>query len=207
MGCWQRGWFFSETLLHCTTVHEWTAINRILLPEPALQQGTSPCLSQYLTLQHHCRYFVIVSTCCYYLCLSKYCPIKLRQKHCNYYKVTLARHVSVLTCLNMLLLLINRPSVAWAVLQTALSLINRPGLAFSTKPSKHHYTQTERARQLTLWEYVPPTTCHMSWVMFNISRVMCQVSNVKSIFFFFFFLDKVVALVGGGSVINWAYLV
>ena len=41
---------------------------------------------------------------------------------------------------------------------------------------------------------------HMSRVMRHMSRVTCHF-----FFFFFFFLDKVVKLIGGGSVINGAY--
>ena len=51
----------------------------------------------------------------------------------------------------------------------------------------------------------------MSHVMYHVSRhvsrhvshVMCHVSHVT--FFLLFFLDKVVKLIGGGSVINGAY--
>ena len=50
--------------------------------------------------------------------------------------------------------------------------------------------------------------CHMSHVRYHVSDyrcymsdVMCHVSDVGSIFF----KDKVVELVGGGSVINGAY--
>ena len=44
----------------------------------------------------------------------------------------------------------------------------------------------------------------MSGVRRHMSRVMCQVSSV-TLLFFSFLLDKVVELVGGGSVINGAY--
>ena len=63
---------------------------------------------------------------------------------------------------------------------------------FSFKPSYHHYTQTVRARELNFWENVHPPPC-----------VRCQVSVVS--FFLSLFLGKLVGLVGGGSVINWAY--
>ena len=46
-------------------------------------------------------------------------------------------------------------------------------------------------------ECSPPTTCHMSYVTCHMSCVAC----------IFFFLDIVVKLIGGGSVINGAYLV
>ena len=43
---------------------------------------------------------------------------------------------------------INRPGVAGAVLQTSLSLIDSLSQrSFSSKPSKHHYTQTVTARE------------------------------------------------------------
>ena len=55
--------------------------------------------------------------------------------------------------------------------------------------SKHLHSQAVRARELTFWEKVhllPPVTCH--------------VSHVK---FFVVVVDKVVKLVGGGSIIRW----
>ena len=49
----------------------------------------------------------------------------------------------------------------------------------------------------------------MSGVRCHVSGVTSQVSGVKSyvsvVFIFIYFLDKVVVLVGGGSVINGAY--
>ena len=42
-------------------------------------------------------------------------------------------------------------------------------------------------------------TCHMSSVTCHMSHVMCHMSH--------FFSGEVVKLIGGGSVINWAYLV
>ena len=58
-------------------------------------------------------------------------------------------------------------------------------------------------------ECSPPTTCHMSGadVRFQVSGVTCHMSGVTYffIFIFIYFLDKVVKLVGGGSVINGAY--
>ena len=47
---------------------------------------------------------------------------------------------------------------------------------FSSKPSKHHYTQTERARELTFWEN--GHAHHLSHIMYQVSCVMCQVSGV-----------------------------
>ena len=70
--------------------------------------------------------------------------------------------------------------------------------------------------------FTPPNmlhvTCHMSRVTCHVSRVTCHVSHVtcqkkkiyilikKKLFFFYLKkMDKVVELVGGGSVINGAY--
>ena len=50
---------------------------------------------------------------------------------------------------------------------------------------------------MAIWPYLA-TVCHMS-------GVTCQVSGVTCHFFFLFFFDKLVDLVGGGSVINGAY--
>ena len=52
---------------------------------------------------------------------------------------------------------------------------------------------------------VSRVTCHVSHVMCHVSRVTCHVSHVTCNFFSFFFSDKVVKLIGGGSVINGAY--
>ena len=80
----------------------------------------------------------------------------------------------------------------------ALSLINSLTTAFSFVKisSKHLCFQTVRARDLTLWDNVHHplcVTCHMS-------GVRCQITGVRR------HTDKVVELVGGGSVINWATL-
>ena len=60
----------------------------------------------------------------------------------------------------------------------------------------------------------PPTLCHISYVTCHVSLVSCQVSGVTChmlriiiIIYFLLFLDKVLKLVGGGSVINRAYFV
>ena len=85
----------------------------------------------------------------------------------------------------------NRPGVAGAILQTPPSLINYLiESPFSPKPSKHHYTQTMRDRELTFWENIIPlpcVTCKMSCVTCQVSCVGCHVELVK--FFFFFFLS------------------
>ena len=61
-------------------------------------------------------------------------------------------------------------------------------------------------------ECSPPSTCHMSCVTCPVSRVTCHVSRVMchmSQFFyfilFFFCFEKVLKIIGGGSVINGAY--
>ena len=85
---------------------------------------------------------------------------------------------------------INRPGVAGAVLQSPLLLINSLiKSAFSSKPSKHHYTQTVRARELNFWENVHPppsvtfqvscVTCQVSCVRCHVSGITCQVSGVR----------------------------
>ena len=67
---------------------------------------------------------------------------------------------------------------------------------FSSKPSKHHYSQTVRARELRIWEnFYTPTrvTCLMLCVTCQVSHVRCQVY-----FFLIFFSYKAVELFGGG---------
>ena len=61
--------------------------------------------------------------------------------------------------------------------------------------------------------FTPPNVsrvmCHVSCVMCHVSCVTCHVSrvtyHVSRFFIIFFFSDKVVKLIGGGSVINGAY--
>ena len=95
--------------------------------------------------------------------------------------------------------IINRPGVAGAVLQTPSSFINSvSSSAFSSRYSTNLHSQAVRARELNFFDNVhlpPPGTCHMS-------HVTCHVSHVTFSYFFFY---KVVKLVGGGSVINGAY--
>ena len=96
----------------------------------------------------------------------------------------------------------NRCVVARAVLQSLSLLISWfSEWVFSAKPSKHHYTQIVRARELKFWENVhpPSVTCQVSGVRCQVSCVMC--------FFLPCFFDKVMELVGGVSVINGAYTV
>ena len=62
-------------------------------------------------------------------------------------------------------------------------------------------SKTVRARENKFWEkdhLLPPVTCH-------VSHVTCHMSHVP--LYLFFSLDKVVNLVGGGSVINRARLI
>ena len=69
-------------------------------------------------------------------------------------------------------------------LQTPPSLIDLVSeSSFSSKPSKHHYNQTVRARELKFWENVH----QKSHVRCHVSSVTCQVSPVTYIFFFYFF--------------------
>ena len=59
-----------------------------------------------------------------------------------------------------------------------------------------------------LFNQMSGVMCHVSDVTCQVSLVRCDVSGVMFFFFFFlfhFFLDKVVGLVGGGSVINGAF--
>ena len=70
--------------------------------------------------------------------------------------------------------------------------------------SEHCQSQTGRAWELKFWENFHPTLCvmcHMSRVMCHVSPVTCHMSKKK------LSLKKVVELVGGGYVINGAYLV
>ena len=77
--------------------------------------------------------------------------------------------------------------------------------SFVKESSKHLYSQTVKARELTLLEkvHLPPhikcklthVTCHMSHDKCNMSRVLYNNS----------FFYKVGDLVGGGFVINEAY--
>ena len=84
-----------------------------------------------------------------------------------------------------------RPRVAGAVLQTPSTD------TFYSKSSNYHKSQTERARELKLWENVHTlqhVTCHMSHVTCHMSCVTCHKC--------FLCVEKVVKLIGGGSVIN-----
>ena len=106
-------------------------------------------------------------------------------------------HASVIYC-NLYVAqpqIFNIPGVAAAVLQTALWLFDRfIESSFSSQSSKHHTSQTERARELKLWEsdnsppgvrrHVSGVRCQVSGVMFQVSGVKCQVSGVTCHFFF-----------------------
>ena len=52
--------------------------------------------------------------------------------------------------------------------------------------------------------HVSHVMCHVSHVRCHMAGVTCQVSHVMRTFFISIFLDKVVELVGEGSVINRA---
>ena len=74
--------------------------------------------------------------------------------------------------------IINRSGEAGAVLQASLWLIDwLTESPFSANPSKHHYTKTVRARELTFFENVHPH--HVSHVRCQVSVVLCQVSHVR----------------------------
>ena len=78
---------------------------------------------------------------------------------------------------------------------------------FSSKSSRHCLSQTVRALKLNFWENVQPPpffTCRMSYVMCQVSRVRCHMSDVN-FFFVFKFVYKVVKIVDGGSVIIRVY--
>ena len=53
---------------------------------------------------------------------------------------------------------------------------------------------------------MPIVMCHMSCVTCHVSRVTRHMSHVKYNIFLFIFLEKVLKLVGGGSVIKGATL-
>ena len=100
-----------------------------------------------------------------------------------------------------LISLINRPGVAGAVLKhLCYWLIQSVSqCSCSSKSSKYHKSQTIRAREPTFWENVHPphhVTCYISHVTCYMSCVMCPVSYI------YIYFDKVMKLIGGGSVIN-----
>ena len=103
----------------------------------------------------------------------------------------------------------NRPSVAVAVLQTPFLLINwLSESAFSSKFPANLHSQAVRARELKFWDniHLPQhIICHMSCVTCQMSFVTCHMSCVTCIVSHVLFFNKVVKLVGGGSVINGAY--
>ena len=97
------------------------------------------------------------------------------------------------------LLIINRPRVARAVLQTP-SLLNNSlsESAFSSKYATNLHSQAVRTRELKFWENVylpPPVRCHMthvicdmSCVTWYISPVTCHMSVVTCIIIYLFYL-------------------
>ena len=73
-------------------------------------------------------------------------------------------------------IIFNRPGVAGAVLQTPLLLIHTfINSSFSSKPSKYHYTQSIRAKELKFWENFH----HVSHVRCQVSGVRCLVSYIS----------------------------
>ena len=82
--------------------------------------------------------------------------------------------------------IINGPSVAKAVLHTPSSLIiwfihSVIQSSFYSQSSKHHKSQTVRARYLHFWDNVHHplcVTCHVSNFMCYVSLVMCYLSRV-----------------------------
>ena len=93
------------------------------------------------------------------------------------------------------LYIFNRPGKAGAVLWTPLWFIySLVESSFCSEISRHFLSQTVRAWKLKFWENVhtsPGVRCHV-WFFFFF---LCSL----------FFMEKVVELVGGGSVINEAY--
>ena len=90
------------------------------------------------------------------------------------------------------LVIVNRPGVAGAFLQTASFLIKLVGQwvilflqIFRTPSLPNHKSQRGK-----IFSHVSPVTCH-------VSHVICHMSHI-------FFFYKLVKLVGGGSVINGA---
>ena len=78
--------------------------------------------------------------------------------------------------------------------------------SFSSKYSKHHKSQTNRARDLKVLHdahHLSCVICDVSDVTCHLSHVTCQVSNIF-IYIYFLFL-QMVELVDGGSFINGAY--
>ena len=112
----------------------------------------------------------------------------------------------------------NRPNATGAVLQTPSLFIHKfihslihsfihlfiqslTEWLFSSKPLKHHYTQTVK---LESWHFERMFTPHMSHVRRHLSRVRCHMSGLTTTFFLCSH-NKVMVIVGGGSVINRAY--
>ena len=133
-----------------------------------------------------------------YTVTKQTCSLKqLETEHMKTY----SWHLNILASLN-------RPCVARAALQTPFWLSNSWVILsiriFRTLSIPNHKNYGAEI----LWECSPPTrcpmscvTCHMSGVRCQVSGVRCQVSQHMYIYFFF---DKVVELIGFGSVINGA---
>ena len=96
--------------------------------------------------------------------LSDACPNSHFLIHNSLYK----KHKSYLT-------FINRPGIAWDVLQTPLSINSLHWFShwcYSSRSSKHQYTQTVKARGLNFERMFTPH---------HVLHVRCQVSDVTSL--------------------------
>ena len=68
--------------------------------------------------------------------------------------------------------LVNRPSVAGAVLQKPPSLIKSVGRwSFSSRSSKHHNSQMVRARELKFWDNFHPPACRTTYCILKSSSM------------------------------------
>ena len=103
----------------------------------------------------------------------------------------------------LLIVLVTRPSVAGAVLQTPLLRYALIRSSFSSKSTRHFHSQTVWAKDLKLEEDVHLS--QMSSVMCHVSNVTCHMLHVNChIFFLFYFIfGKRVALVGWRVCYQW----
>ena len=96
-----------------------------------------------------------------------------------------------------ILILIIRLGVAGAVLRTPSSLVHSfvNWVTLFLLTFKSSLLPNVRASELTFWENVHPTMCHMSHVKCHMSGVTCNL----------FLIRKKLGQSAGGSVINGAY--
>ena len=91
-----------------------------------------------------------------------------------------------------ILIFINRPGVAGAVLQSASWLTDSfCQRAFSSNSSTYHKSQSRRAREQKFRENVQPqqhVTCHVSRVMCHVVHVTCHMSCVICHIYLFIYL-------------------